>query len=105
MITDPMLAPRNYDEATEDNPLRFGVNAEHFGYWYTNCDGMPTPMGCGSVAQHPRPYVKFGPKRKQSGWLLIHGADDDGKPDRRTVLAFCPSCADVVEAQEAARRA
>ena len=109
MITEPELSPRIYENSTEDNPQRFGVNAFHHakGYgrpgWETICDGVPTPMGCANYIEHTRPYTKFGRKRKASGWLLTYGKNDDGTDDRRIVLAFCPRCADVVEEQEASR--
>ena len=105
MITDPSLSPSRYEDATEENPFRDGVNAVHYDRelkcpgWETYCDGMPSYSGCGRNIEHARPYTRFGWKRKPSGWLLIYGADDDGTDDKRIVLAFCPSCAEVVEQQ------
>ena len=102
MPINPKLdPPGTYEEATEENPHRFGVNAyRHDRMWETNCDGMPTLAGCSGQITHSRPYTRFNMQRKPSGWLLCYGRDENGKPDRKLVLAFCPSCADVVEAQE-----
>lgn len=104
MITDPKLAPSTYTDASEENPLRFGVNAEHYGYWYTNCDGMPTAMGCGSVIKTSRPYTKFSRKPKASGWLVCYAEDEHGAEDRKIVLAFCPTCTQVVLKQQEKRK-
>lgn len=103
-------APGVYENATEDNPHRFGLNSRRNpsrsgpGMWETTCDGIPTLMGCGNYIEHSVPFVKASRKRKPSGWLIIHGRDDDDiGDDKRIVLAFCPKCADVVEEQERKR--
>jgi hypothetical protein len=56
---------------------------------------MPTMMGCPSEIAPTRPYVR--PGRKRSGWLVVEGIGDDGKPViPQALLHFCPSCAIVV---------
>lgn len=100
----PELFARTYAEATESHPQAFGVNAYRHGrLWETTCDGMPTGMGCSASISHSRKYTVFNDQRKPSGWLICYGKDDDGKPDKKLVLAFCPRCADVVEQQAQAR--
>lgn len=73
------------------------------GYEYA-CDGMPHPMGCGDRITVSRKWSKVGTKK--SGWLVTYGAcfpdetaDDDKGNDLDVVLAFCPTCAEVVRSQ------
>ena len=90
-------APRQYGDATEDNPLTFGLNSERWnGRWTTRCDGMPTMLGCGEEIETSVPYSRPSEKLKPSGWLICYGKDWDGTSDRKIVLAFCPSCAEHV---------
>ena len=75
------------------------------GGWQYLCDGMPTTMmGCGEQVTVTRRWSTVGVKR--SGWLVMFGVDDPGKPgddgkgnDTDVVLTFCPECRAVVEAQ------
>lgn len=99
---NPHLPPPGvYEKATEENPHRFGVNASRNDQmWETHCDGVPTLAGCSELITHSVPYTRFTLRRKPSGWLICYGKDECGKPDRKIVLAFCPTCADIVEAQE-----
>lgn len=71
------------------------------GYQY-DCDGMPTPMGCGGQVTVPRKWARVGVK--SSGWLVCYGLDEDGGDDGKghdldVVLTFCSSCRKVVEGQ------
>lgn len=97
MIGGP-TSPHQYVDATEDNPLTFGINCERYGQnWVTRCDGMPSMFGCGSEIVTPTPYRGRPSSRpKRSGWLICYGEDDDGSDDHRIVLAFCPRCAEVM---------
>jgi hypothetical protein len=67
------------------------------------CDGMPTMAGCSSETTISVPYVREG--RKKSGWLVTHATEDlEGTPTIPIhLLFFCPSCADIVEEQDAER--
>ncbi len=72
------------------------------------CDGEAHAMGCGDYVTVSRPWTKVG--MKSSGWLVTYGRCDDGDPgddgkgnDTDVVLTFCPACAAVIRAQEAAR--
>ncbi len=94
-------APHQYADATDSNPLTFGLNCDRYDrMWVTRCDGMPTMMGCGSEIVTSRPYTTPSAKPKPSGWIVMYGKNDDGSDDHRIVLAFCPSCAAVVRRSE-----
>lgn len=59
------------------------------GGWEYACDGLPSPMGCGSRVVVQRKWTTTG--RKKDGWLVVYGLDGpDDDPD--VVLAFCASC-------------
>lgn len=85
----------------------------HGGYQY-DCDGLPTPMGCGGQIVVPRKWTRPGVKKK-SGWLVTFGLEpkrgslgrvdvpEDWESDEDVVLTYCPRCREVVEQQEAAR--
>lgn len=73
------------------------------GMTETQCDGMPTMMGCGQSITNSVPYKL--PGKKKSGWLVIWGINDDGTEDKEMLLTFCPRCAVIVEEQEAKRKA
>lgn len=83
----------------------FGFPPERGG-WLYRCDGMPTLRGCGEELIVTRRLARVG--KKSTGWLVCYGRDDagpgdDGKGnDLDVVLTFCPSCAAVVEQQDAA---
>lgn len=67
------------------------------GYEYY-CDGMPSMMGCGETVVVTRKWAKVG--LKKSGWLVCYGVDDEGRDEPDVVLAFGPSCAQVVRSQD-----
>lgn len=66
--------------------------------WVTICDGMPTMRGCWNEIETTRPYKR--PGKKASGWELMYGLNDDGTEDKTYLLAFCPSCAEIVRGQK-----
>jgi hypothetical protein len=68
------------------------------GYWY-RCDGMPSMAGCSHDVVITRRWSTIG-KKKKSGWVVMYGEDFDGVEDIDVVLAFCPTCAAVVTAQQ-----
>ena len=64
------------------------------------CDGLPTMMGCGGRIHPKRRWTAEG--MKPSGWLVDHATEDmAGTPTVPTfLLHFCPSCAQIVQAQD-----
>lgn len=87
-----------------------GIGERVDGGWLYRCDGMPRPMGCGAEVIVPRRFARVG--LKKTGWLVCYGLEPNTPDapfgdrsqwheDRDIVLTFCPSCAQVVQAQEA----
>lgn len=70
----------------------------HDRMYTTLCDGMPTLRGCGESIQTSMPYKN--PGLKKSGWLITWGWDG-GKDDKSYLCAFCPRCAEIVQAHDA----
>jgi hypothetical protein len=77
--------------------------------WRYDCDGMPSPFGCGETVTVPRRWTKVGTKRA-SGWLVCYGLEpktpqtrfDDRSgwvEDHDIVLTYGPACAEVVRKQ------
>lgn len=84
----------------------FGHGPERGG-WLYRCDGMPTLRGCPAEWIVTRRLTRVG--TKSTGWLVTYGkcfpdetADDNHGNDLDVVLTFCPECAAVVRAQDAA---
>jgi hypothetical protein len=75
------------------------IAARTHGGWQYDCAGMPSMMGCGNQTVIGRRWAKVG--TKSTGWVVMYGTDFDGTPDEDVVLAFCPSCAEIVRARAA----
>lgn len=71
-----------------------GIGQREKGGYLYRCDGMPSPVGCGSEVIVPRRLTRVG--MKATGWLVCYGMDDDNSDDKDVVLTFCPQCAVVV---------